>query len=326
MKNIIIRTLGGGRIGYGHFFRCLSLYKALCKVNPSLKIKFIINDNLVELANREKLNYIISNQLDNDRQVICDLDSDLFILDTYLADNDYIKMIKPKTDIMLIDDNNDIYDSTLVDIIYNGNIHASNLDYLYKQGQLRLIGTQYLIMKQEYWEDGNCSRDKKGILITTGGTDSYGISKGIMDNLKDLDESIKIILGPGNTKEYNLQLEKEKRDNIELIYSPYSLKDYINESRIVITAAGSTIYEILSQNTIPIIFSLADNQDLIVEELKRKGIVYLGKYPKINYLEIKKNICNNKIAYDRVDLFNLVDGKGALRVAEHILLFKPKIV
>lgn len=320
MKNILIRTLGGGSIGYGHFFRCLSLSKALIKNKKNINITFLINNDLVELIKSEGFNYLVSNSLKNDESIIFSLQIDLFVLDTYLADDSYLKMVKNKTRLMLIDDNNDIYDSTLVDIIYNGNIHAEKLNYPFVEVQTRLLGTKYLIMKEEYW----CNEDKdimykEGILITTGGSDEHRIAIDIIKEIKDLGVKIKVIIGPGYTKDYIKEIECERSENIELIYSPTSLKEYIRQAKIVITAGGSTVYEVLSQKSMPIIFSLADNQDLICIELRSRDIPYLGKYPNIDYSRTKvmvKKLFENKLIFSNI--FRDVDGEGALRLIEDL--------
>ena len=323
MKNIVIRTLGGGNIGYGHFYRCLSLSKAIRLEDKMINIIFLINNDLVDLIKHTDFQYIVSNKLGNDYKVIKDIDMDLFILDSYLGNNEYLRMIKSLTKLMLIDDNNDIYDSSIPDIIYNGNIHAEKLNYKETKGQLRLLGTKYLIMKEEYWNDdkneGKINKD--GILITTGGNDQYEVAIKILEEIKDIGLNIRVIIGPGYKDDYIKRIKKIKNKNIELIYKPDSLKKYIRESKIVITAGGSTVYEVLSQNSMPIVFSIADNQDLICRELEDRGFEYLGKYPEIEYCKLKmiiKERFNIEInSFDeKLDWSNT---KGYLKIKEEII-------
>lgn len=322
MKAIAIRTLGGQRIGYGHYYRCYSLAKAIRVLDKDVDITFIINQELVNLIKDREFNFKVSNNLSEDYKIIDKLEISLFIFDSYLGNNEYLKKIKNKTKLMLIDDNNDIYDSSIPSIICNGNIHAENLGYYYNRDQLRLLGSKYLIMKEEYWGD---KQDKdiyqEGILITTGGTDEYGITLKIMEAIKDLNIKVNIVIGPGYRNDYIQKIEDITNNNINLVYKPSSLKKYIRSSKIVITAGGSTIYEILSQGNVPIIFSMADNQDLICEELRNKGIEYLGKYPYIDYSKLIKVI--NRLQNNGTDLngntFNLINNNGALLVAKRLM-------
>lgn len=322
MKKIVIRTLGGKGIGYGHYYRCLSLAKAIRLLDKDINITFIINKELENLIENTGFKFIISNDLKEDYKIMDKLDMNLFIFDSYLGNNEYLINAKQKTKLMLIDDNNDIYDSSIPDIIYNGNIHAEKLGYSDIEGQLKLLGPKYLIMKEEYWDNNTYSNSNKdGILITTGGTDEYGITLKILEEIKDLDIKIRIIIGPGYTDDYIKKIEEVKKDNVELIYKPNSLKKYIASSKLVITAGGSTVYEVLSQKSIPIVFSIADNQDFICKELSDIGIEYLGKYPDIEYSKLATII--NSLKSNKVDMyageFNIVNGEGSLLVAKRLI-------
>lgn len=323
MKKIVIRTLGGGRIGYGHYYRCLSLARAINQLQENIDITFIINKELESLMSNTKFKFSICDNLCEDRKMIDKLNIDLFIFDSYSGNNHYLKNIKEKSKLMLIDDNNDIYDSLIPDIIYNGNMHVENLRYPYSEEQLRLLGPEYLIMREEYWNfHSNTEGDlnKHGILVTTGGTDSYGVSLKILEEIKYLNENIKVIIGPGYSNEYIKEFEDIKNTNIKLIYKPKNLKEYISSSRIVITAGGSTVYEVLSQRSIPIIFSIADNQDQICKKLKDMGVEYLGKYPNIAYSKLKRLL--DQIQKDYIfneKIFDIINSEGAKVVAKKII-------
>ena len=327
MKKIIIRTKGGTGIGYGHFFRCLSLAKAIRSISPETEVTFLINLELANLLDEDRFNYIVRENFEKDAEVISEIKPDLFILDSYLADDSYLKEIKKHTKLMLIDDNNDIYDSSIPDIIYNGNLHAENLGYKQANGQIRFLGPQYLIMKEEYWtetENEDEDVDKDGILITTGGTDDYGIALEFLKALQKLERQhkIELVIGPGYKEDYIQRIKDNiKREDVALLYKPNSLKNHILQAKIVITAGGSTVYEVLSQGSVPILFSIADNQDLICEELRREGLAYLGKYPHIEYEALSGFIdkkYDDQAVLDK-EIFSRIDGKGVSRLAKILL-------
>lgn len=322
MRRVIIRTLGGKGIGYGHFYRCLSLAKAIKLQDTEINISLVVNDELVNLICNSGFKYIVANDLTEDIGILDNISPSLFIFDSYLGTNEYLRNIKENTRLMLIDDNNDIYDSRIPDIIYNGNIFADKLMYIETEGQLRLLGSKYLIMKEEYWHNEDKFVPKEGILITTGGTDEHEIAIKLLEAIKGLDIKVKVIIGPGYRDDYIKQIEELEIENIKLIYKPSSLKRYISSSKIVVTAGGSTIYEVLSQRSIPIVFSIADNQDLACKGLNHFGVEYLGKYPNIDYSRLAKAIEKlkaNKAEDMYSSLFNLVNNNGAYLVASIIL-------
>ncbi|MFA7689036.1 MAG: hypothetical protein WCX96_03000 [Bacilli bacterium] len=323
MKRIIIRTFGGKSFGYGHYFRCLSLAKAIKSSSGDNDILFLINRDLKELIVTTGFNYVVSDNLEDDFDVVREYSSSLFIFDSYIGNDKYLKSIKEGTRLMLIDDNNDIYDSSIPDIIYNGNIHSEDLGYKDIKGQLKLLGTKYLIMKEEYWNNEGRHIPKDGLLITTGGTDKYGMALRILEEIKDLDLKKTIIIGPGYEDKYIDELEKVKGRNIELIYRPRSLKEHINSCKIVITAGGSTVYEVLSRGSIPMVFSIADNQDILCKALEEMGIEYLGKYPHMYFDNLGTRISRiqNEEISKYSDIFKLVDGQGAINTARAIISY-----
>jgi len=337
IKQIVFRTMGGGNIGYGHYYRCISLAHALNRTG-NVKIDFIINKELERSVVYLSFDYIICNDFEEDIPLIEDMRPDTVVFDSYLASNSYLERLSELAKLAIFDDNNDIYDSTIPDIIINGNIHANDLEYKKRVDGIYLLGTDYLVMKQEYWNslvksNNHCgespfsvTNDQLNILITTGGSDQYGISLKMIESLLKISYEKKVIVGPSYEDNLITKLKNIEKENsaVKLIHKPDSLKKYIKNSDVVITAGGSTVYEVLSQNKFPIIFSLADNQDMICSKLKDKGISYIGKYPDIKYTslldevekayDMKNNNKSKKFSFDIT-----IDGNGALRIADRIL-------
>jgi spore coat polysaccharide biosynthesis predicted glycosyltransferase SpsG len=169
----------------------------------------------------------------------------------------------------------------------------------------------------------NKSKQEKILMITTGGADFNKIMMKFIRSLKKLKMNKKLIIGPAYEEEYIQQIKKEihNDDSYELIFKPQSLKKHIENSDYVLTAAGSTIYEILTLNKIPIIYTLADNQKLIAKELERYGTTNLGNYDKIQYDNLKEVIeeLTTKEDFKIKELFSLFDGQGAKRIAKEII-------
>lgn len=89
----------------------------------------------------------------------------------------------------------------------------------------------------------------------------------------------------------------------------------------MIIAGGNIVYEVLLQNSIPIIFSIANNQDLICGKLYNRRIECLEKYSDIDYsrlLKIIKIYRKNKIDLND-EIFNLLRSEDTLLVAKVLL-------
>jgi spore coat polysaccharide biosynthesis predicted glycosyltransferase SpsG len=106
MKKIAFRTMGGKRIGYGHIYRCLSLAKAIRKKSFNYEIIFIVNQEVESLVRESNFELVVSNYFQEDMNFIKEMHVDLFILDSYEANNLYLKNISNFVKLMLFDDNN----------------------------------------------------------------------------------------------------------------------------------------------------------------------------------------------------------------------------
>ena len=142
------------------------------------------NNEVKTLIEEYKFEFVSSDSFDNkDIQIIENQKPSLIIFDSYLASNDYLKRLNKISKLIIFDDNNDVYDSSIPYKIINGNLHALSLDYTNKHEHL--LGPKYLVMKKEYWENkkehnnkvyNSPKKDRKdanvmSVLITTGGTD-----------------------------------------------------------------------------------------------------------------------------------------------------------
>ena len=331
---IIFRTNGGKNIGLGHVYRCISLAQAMKESKKDIEIVFVSNIETKEIIEENQFEFISSNSFDqNDLFEIKKLKPDLIVFDSYLADNQYLRRLKNISRFVVFDDNNDIYDSSIPDLIINGNLHALKLNYINKEKHL--LGPKYLVMKKEYWKNQfeNASHSLKNnrknsttLMITTGGTDSNKVMIRLIKVLKDFDMKKKVIIGPLYEDKYIEDIKNEISDNLffELIYKPKSLKKYIESSDYVLTAAGSTVYEVLTLKKIPIIYTLAENQKLIAKELENYGIINLGSFNNIDYCNlknlIKEIVLDKKISSNSLEsLFDMFDGQGARRIAKKLI-------
>lgn len=315
---IIFRTNFGKDIGFGHLYRSLSLAYATNKITHA-EILFILNEKTELLRD---FSVILSEKFDDDLNIIDDYNPDVIVFDSYLASKDYLLQLRDKAMLVMFDDNNNIYGEIPSHILINGNIYAKTLKYRSLFGDTKfLLGPKYLVMKPEYWSDiPDRDTEGEGILITTGGADFHRLMPEFMKALKDLDVRKRVIIGPAFEKEEIKQIEDLKDNGYDLIYKPFSLKKYIQISKIVITAAGSTIYEVLTLHRFPVMYVLADNQKKIAQALERYGIVNLGWYGRINWKGLE-GLIKNLLHSQSIDktVYTLFDGKGALRVAEEIL-------
>ncbi|PIJ63010.1 PseG/SpsG family protein [Mesotoga sp. H07.pep.5.3] len=323
---IAFSTNAGKGIGFGHLFRCLSLAEAL--ESYGIDSVFLANAEAENKISEYGFAFMCSESFNyKDIERIRTIDPDVVVVDSYLADSSYIEGLAKEHFLVQFDDNNDIYGEISADILINGNIHARDLNYLSKKERTRfLLGPEYLVMKSEYWNPESSDEIEKSLLITTGGADFFDLIPKFLEALEKLPLKKRVIVGPGFSEIQIRKLEilSAKIADCELIYTPSSLKDYIAHSSIVLSASGSTIYEILTMKRLPVIFTIADNQRMISKKLEGFGITNLGWHENIDFEmlpEVIQRETDIKEAKkkDLAEHFSKFDGKGALRTAKVIV-------
>ena len=330
---VLFRT-NAGQEGLGHLNRVYSLYKAFNKI-INFDHLFIVNikakNRLLMWGINEKNIRLSKSYKNKDIEVISSYNPDILILDTYKSNKQYISHLKEKTSALLVmfDDNNNIYSNITVDVLINGNIYADNLNYRKNINyNLGLFGPKYLVMNSQFWEIDKVNyQNDKGILVTCGGADPKNIMIDFINKLDNINLTKKIIIGPYFTAKQIGKIKNKisNKDKFELIMQPIGLKKHIENSKIILTAAGSTVYEILTLNKRSIIYIGEDDQVKLASSLSEKGVINLGWKEDIeenNILKAIKKASNKKYKNKLKQLYNNFDGGGAKRVAKKIIEFR----
>ncbi len=324
---VSIVTEGSHTIGYGHITRCLSLYQAFEARNiiPS----FYINGdstfkNLLKDVNYEIINWVEEKELFFNKIN----DSDVVIVDSYLANKNFYEKISLSTPLPLfIDDYKRLdYPSG---IILNGSINGKELDYSTKNDQTLLLGTKYTPLRKEFWDipDKQTRLSIHSILITFGGQDVHNLTprilKVIVRNYPDIKK--KVVIGGGFQ---NVDQIIKAKDKLTEIYTTPSATEMLNlmlECDVAISAAGQTIYELAQVGIPTIAIAVADNQKnnlagWVKEKFIDSELTYLQPNLENRLLLRLANLKRKQI---REELSRIgkqkVDGTGAKRIVQFLI-------
>ncbi len=326
MKVSII-TEGFQNTGYGHVTRCLSLYQAfeLRNIVPTL----YVNGDETCTALLKDTRHEIINWLDNHDLIFSKIhDSDVVIVDSYLADKpfyDRVSLVTPFP--VYVDDNNRLqYPSG---IVVNGNVYAEDLDYDQRGDKSYLLGTRYALLRKEFWEivDRPIRIDIQNILITFGGSDLENVTPRIMRFISRNFPNLKkrVIIGEGfkNT----VQIEQSKDGNTDLFFAPktFDILKLMYESDLAICSGGQTINELARTGVPTIAISVAENQNNNVKGwVKEKFLVSELTFMQPN-LENRMLLIFNHLkkkqtreAISKLGKYR-VDGSGPKRVVQHLI-------
>lgn len=354
---VVIRADANSKIGMGHVMRCLSVADALLKRGE--EVLFVTADDTpVPLLTKKGVPYRVLHtdyadmeaELPELWEVLRELpqgaespDAALaqkntsILVDSYYVTEKYLAALKKRITTIYMDD---IYAfSYPVDMLINYNIYGEEMGYekdaAFADTKL-LLGTEYVPLREEFSaaEQQRTAADG-GILITTGGSDSFNLAGQLLteamkyDALKE--KEYHVVSGSLNPHIGELQALAEKHENIHIHCNVTNMAELMAESEVALSAGGSTLYELCAMGVPVIAFSFAENQERLVQTFVKRGIAqYGGNYRTDGNKMIQNTIAGLETLLEDENLRTeyrkkartLVDGKGADRIAEAIQAFK----
>lgn len=365
---VVIRADANSKIGMGHVMRCLSVADALLKRGE--EVLFVTADDTpVPLLTKKGIPYRVLHtdyaDMEAELPKLWNALSELpqgpgvpeaalpqkntsILVDSYYVTEKYLAALKKRITTIYMDD---IYAfSYPVDMLINYNIYGEEMGYekdaAFADTKL-LLGANYVPLREEFSAGAGYAQSRKelsaetenvtpaeegGILITTGGSDSFNLAGQLLmeamkyDALKE--KEYHVVSGSLNPHIGELQALAQKHENIHIHCNVTNMAELMAESEVALSAGGSTLYELCAMGVPVIAFSFAENQERLVQTFVKRGIAqYGGNYRTDGNKMIQNTIagleklCGDealKTEYRRKAL-QLVDGRGAERIAEALL-------
>jgi UDP-2,4-diacetamido-2,4,6-trideoxy-beta-L-altropyranose hydrolase len=339
-KIIAIRCITEESKGFGHLSRCLSLGSNLKK--KGFKIIFIVNKNnsVIKELEKNKFKYILIPKIlsyHNEFSFILKI-MNLEKIDSIIVDmREYGEKITKQISnnffkIILLDDGwcNLLY----ADIIFNGTVLKKIHKYIKINKKAKLFfDSKYFVTNLEFQKHKKKSLDinekkKYDVTISMGGSDPNELTLKVVNSIIDLKNiNLKIIIGPFYKNLKKLEKLIENKKFCSIIKSPDNIWKYFKKSDVVISNAGSTLFELAIQKIPVISISAVEHQILYANEFSKKGFsINLGFYKKIEEENIHvalSELLRNKAKRKKISYLgnNLVDGKGLSRTSNMITKF-----
>ena len=336
---IWIRADANSEIGSGHMMRCLSIADA-CKELGEQVCFLIADEGGVELLSKRGHDYIVLGtdyqRMEEELQpgmgerqlqrLLGEHPHGLLLIDSYFVTEQYLKALREYAKVVYMDDIPRF--AYPVDAIVNYNIYGEDMEYDGECGTF-FLGPGFAPLREQFQKvEYQVRSEAKNVLITTGGSDKYNLAGKILDEVMTKEGTKElcyhVVSGVFNPHRTYLEKLAEKNGNIKVHCNVTDMAGLMKECDIAITAGGSTVYELSAVGVPTLCFSFVDNQELIVENFYRKGLVAYGG----NYLKEQEAFAGNvaealhELAANeqlRRSYSNrqraLVDGSGAKRLA-----------
>lgn len=338
---VIVRADANNVIGMGHIMRCMSIGKQLHKLGE--KVLFVISENYSENIIRTSgfecvcIGNMYSDkesEIDELSEIIIDNAADILLIDSYEVTEKYFFEIGKIIKTIYIDDVNSFkYD---VDVVINYILGIKIEEYIkwgYDMEKTDFwLGSSYIPLREEFeTAEYEVKSNVESVLITTGGTDEFNVILDIVNKMDEMNlQHLKKNIVVGRFYRYINELtEYAKKDKNIAIYSNISnMSEIMKESDIAISAGGTTLSELCAIGVPTVCFVIADNQiDVVDSYSEDKLMIYCGDIRRDRESVIDNIIKQVTALTDdfllRKKMFNgmknIVDGKGAYRVAEKIV-------
>ena len=335
---IWIRADGGKEIGTGHVMRCLSIAEALCQMGEQVCF-LVADDSAVPLLEAQGHEYRVLGssywELEEELPILLPMlgeaEKSLILADSYFVTAEYLRQVRELMPVCYMDDRG--ISSLPVDLLINYNIFAERSLYGEGSGGTEyLLGTQFAPLRPEFQKASVPVRNRvKRVLITTGGSDRYGLAGKILREALcgSQTEDLEYCVVSGIYNQHLPQLLELERhnENVHIFSNVSDMAELMRSCDIAVSAGGSTMYELCAVGVPILCFSFVDNQEKIVEGFRQKEVVcfggnYLSQGERMIRLMIEHiALLRNSVELRRscsVKERELVDGQGAMRIASHL--------
>jgi len=342
-QKIAIRCITEIAKGYGNLYRCITLSESLKKMG--LEIFFIITKNTKassELKQR-KLSFVtIPNyhskikESEKISKLLVSKKAQTIIIDMREYGEKISKALNKKgVKVILLDDA--WCKNAYADLIFNGTFIKKYLHYnkINKDVQL-FLGSKYLIANNEFLRHRKKIHeihDKKiyHVVISMGGSDHRSLTSFVLNSIYAIPNiDITVVIGPFFKQRSKITKISKKTKNVTTLISPKKIWKIFQKADIVISNAGSTLFELAIMRVPTLCIPAEKHQVPYMEGFISRGFaINLGKPHPIIHDRIKNQlitVLNNKSIRKNMYLAGgeMIDGKGLSRTVQQITKFLKK--
>lgn len=344
MGLLLVRADAGPRVGMGHAMRCLALAQAWRARGGSAR--FLMADPPPSLQDPLAAEGVVLESLGEEPGSLRDaaataerarrLGVEALVVDGYAFGPAYRAAAREGGAPMLVVDDLGGDERWEADVILNQNLHARASMYADRPpGADLLLGPSFALLRSEIRSaaalrpEDRAAEPVRTLLVMFGGADPVDATGQFLPAVANLDPevAVRVLVGPANPRRATLaRLAGETAGRLEVVEAgpdhPYPR--LLADADLVVTAAGSTCWELCFLGIPFVTVVLADNQAAIAASLQEAGAsIDLGPHGEAESAALAKMLerlladSGLRRAMGRAGR-SLVDGRGAERVAGRI--------
>lgn len=263
------------------------------------------------------------------------LDDVIFFLDSYYVTEHYLSAVRAVAKVAYLDDLQ-LFDYP-VDLLINYDVipesRSATYQAAYQNAARTLLGASYTPLRAQFTNLQPYCRDRvSNILVTTGGSDPYHFCLRLIAAFRENSFlhlcQLHVVVGRLNEDKDKLYKLADELPFLQLHENVSDMASLMTSCDLAVSAAGTTLYELCAAGVPSIGFCLADNQLTAAKAFDEAGAIPCAGDIRRSCDEVLGNVMNfvtymsenfkkRKAALETMR--QLVDGKGAVRIAEALI-------
>lgn len=333
---VLFRPDAGAGVGLGHLQRCLALAEALR--TRRIASAFMARGAAADRVRAHGFDVIdaspagtLAEDGDQIRAAAISRRSQAIVLDSYQVDAEYLDRVTDAAAVVAVIDDLARFPFS-ADLVINGGACAADLGYRSSTGQTQfLLGPEHVLLQPAFWDRADTREigQVRRVLVTVGGSDAHDLMPRLVQAVDDVSASFEmtVVIGPffEHRDAFDVALRRCQHD-VATIDAPEDLAGVMRAADLAVSSAGQTLYELASVGTPVVAVQSADNQAANVRGLDAAGAIRFAGPSGDPSLRQKVSSAVRDLIGDRdarqrmADAGRgLVDGRGALRVADAML-------
>lgn len=335
---IVFRLDANEKIATGHMYRCISIAKECIKRGEEC-IFLVAKGGFTEPLEKAGMTFeeldLNPENWDEGIEVLIEklreVKASLLVVDSYKVTANFFEKVSREINVFYLDDlckesynlKAALHYSEFEDEDFIGKIYAGTDVKTYR-------GTRFVPLRSEFSQGEIDNARKYDILITTGGSDTYHITKILLGKITSderfSDSKICAILGKLNLDDEEIKNTYSENENVTILQNISNMGEVMNNCKYAVTAAGITVYELMASGVLPNVFAFSEDQVFLGERLKERNISFYSGDARVDAEAVAESLKNNlyklissgeekRIIKARENL-KIADGKGSGRIAD----------
>ncbi|MFT5313261.1 MAG: UDP-2,4-diacetamido-2,4,6-trideoxy-beta-L-altropyranose hydrolase [Paraglaciecola sp.] len=302
--NILFRVDANSSIGMGHLMRCLALAQALDKWNIQ---SFFAVDSSTQALCKSRRDWcgeilLLPEHIEATAEtawiekMLIDQQIDALVLDGYQFGQAYRQgLSRLNCPLILFDDNNES-GALYAKLVINGAENAPALGYQQTAPAADYcLGAQYRVLRQEFIHQIPSQWQARHLLtLCMGGSDPKQLSLPLLKALEAQGFTGPICLITGDAYQGLAQLQSVLQHSamtVQHIHNCQVMASVFSQSRLVVSAAGGSQFELLACQSPSVLLVVADNQVNATLQAAQQGWCEMGDLrSEVNFKALAKQV------------------------------------